>query len=292
MLDLFAVPGDLAPVPGGQGRSVRAGDLVLSPDRDPATLDRLNPALARLAADLDTRPGRDRRDLRIAMPVPARDGSWVVEGWGATRYEPGTHQLRDLTATRAVGAILHAELARAVSSWPPADRLPTDPTVADRWSVAERTAFEQLPLPTGTLDPAGERVLRRLGRGRDPPGPLDAAGARLLRRLSRARDTTDMGPDQLVHGDLAGNILLDPDGAPVVIDVSPYWRPALWAEAIAVLDSVLRLAADPDTMTSWTRGARRQAMLRAAIFRLLSDRPADGAAYEEVLAPLLVPLPR
>ncbi|QBF45353.1 aminoglycoside phosphotransferase [Janibacter limosus] len=271
VLDLFAVPGDLAPVPGGQGRSVRAGDLVLSPDRDPATLDRLNPALARLAADLDTRPGRDRRDLRIAMPVPARDGSWVVEGWGATRYEPGTQQLRDLTATRAVGAILHAELARAVSSWPPADRLPTDPTVADRWSVAERTAFEQLPLPSGTLDAAGER---------------------LLRRLSWARDTTDLGPDQLVHGDLAGNILLDPDGAPVVIDVSPYWRPALWAEAIAVLDSVLRLAADPDTMTSWTRGARRQAMLRAAIFRLLSDRPADGAAYEEVLAPLLVPLPR
>ena len=76
------------------------------------------------------------------------------------------------------------------------------------------------------------------------------------------------------------------------VAVSPYWRPALWAEANAVLDSVLRLAADPDTMTSWTRGARRQAMLRAAIFRLLSDRPADGAAYEEVLAPLLVPLPR
>lgn len=267
MLDLFAVPGDLDRVPGGQGHSVRAGDLVLSPDRDRSTQDLLNPALARLAADLDTRPGRDRRDLRLAMPVPARDGSWVVEGWGATRYEPGT-QLTDLAATSAVGAILHAELARAVSSWPAADRLPTDPAVADRWSVAERTAFEQLPLPSGTLD---------------------AAGDRLLHRLSRARDSTDMGPDQLVHGDLAGNILLDPDGAPVVIDVSPYWRPALWAEAIAVLDSVLWLDADPDAMTAWTRGARRQAMLRAAIFRLLSDRPADRAAHEEALSPLLDP---
>nr|WP_257907353.1 hypothetical protein [Janibacter limosus] len=131
------------------------------------------------------------------MPVPARDGSWVVEGWGATRHEPGTQQLRDLTATRAVGAILHAELARAVSSWPPADRLPTDPTVADRWSVAERTAFEQLPLPSGTPDAAGERLLRRLSWARDTtdPGP-GPARPRRPRRQHPARSRRCTGGDR------------------------------------------------------------------------------------------------
>ncbi|WP_114203455.1 aminoglycoside phosphotransferase [Janibacter anophelis] len=263
VLDMFAVPGDLEPLPGGQGDSVRAGDLVLSPGRDEATQSRLNPHLARLAADLDTRRGRDRRDLRIAMPVPARDGNWVVDGWGATRYEPGTRRLTDLTAVRAVGAVLHAELARVVRSWPPAAQPPTG-----RWAVAEGIAFDESDLPEGLAPDVRP----------------------LAERLAAARDDTPLGPCQLVHGDLAGNVLLDPDGAPVVIDVAPYWRPALWAEATCVLDGVTDLDADPAVMTEWTKGAPRQAMLRAALFRLLSDRPAHAPVLESALAPVLAGL--
>lgn len=251
---MFAVPGDLDRVPGGQGRSVRAGDLLLSPGRDPATQDELNPRLARLAVDLDTRPGRDHRDLRIAMPVPARDGSWVVDGWGATRYEPGTKQLSDLTAVRAVGAVLHAELALAVGSWTGGSRV-------DRWAAAERVAFGE--------DPA--------------PDTMES----LLAALVRSRESTSLGPEQLVHGDLAGNVLIDPAGAPVVTDVAPYWRPALWADAVVVLDCVMTWDADPDVMHEWATGARRQAMLRAAIFRILSDQPAAVSAYARVLEPVL-----
>ena len=264
VLDMFAVPGDTEPVPGGRGRSVRAGDLVLSPDRDPVTQDALSPRLARLAVELDTRPGCDHRDLRIAMPVPARDGSWVVEGWAATRHEAGTRQLTDLTALLAVGAVLHAELARAVDDWPPARHRP-----GDRWVEAERVAFGEAPLPDDTPDPAAER---------------------LLRALEEHRDDTPLGPDQLVHGDLAGNVLLDPDGAPVVIDVAPYWRPPLWAASTTVLDAVAWLDADPGVMADWATGAAGQAMARSAIFRLLSDRPADTERYERVLSPLLARL--
>lgn len=260
VLDMFAVPGDTEPVPGGQGRSVRAGDLVLSPDRDPRLQDALNPVLARLAADLDTRPGRDHRDLRIAMPVPARDGRWVVDGWGATRHEPGTRPLTDLAATRAVGAVLHAELARLVPDWPPARSAPTH-----RWGRAERVAFGEAPLPDDALAPEGQA---------------------LLQALAERRDDTPLGPDQLVHGELAGNVLLDPGGAPVVIDMSPCWRPALWAEATAVLDCV-QGGVDAAAMDDWTSGPAGQAMLRSAIFRLLSDRPADVPALERTVAPLL-----
>ena len=261
VLDLFAVPGDVEPLAGGQGGSVRAGDLVLSPGRDAATADLLSPGLARLAADLDTRLDRDRRDLRIAMPIPARDGSWVIDGWGASRFEPGAALLVDLESVRAVAAVLHAALRARFTDWPPAPQ-----AAGDRWTIAERVAF-------GDADPVVD------------DGPLADLVGRLLEEIDR---DADLGPDQLVHGDLAGNVLLDAEGAPVVIDVAPYWRPALWAEATAVLDSVMWWGADPAAMAAWADGAARQAMLRSAVFRLLSDRPADVAAYERALAPLAI----
>lgn len=260
MLDLFAVPDTVEPLPGGQGRSVRAGDLVLSPDRDPAVLVWLNPVLARLAVRLDERPGRSQRDLRIAMPVPARDGSWAVGGWGASRYEPGTVACDDLAVLAATAHVLHAELAVAVPQRP--DGL-TDRE--DRWAYAERQAFgEQHP-------PAG-------------PGP----GAGMAAALDRALAPVDLGPDQLVHADLAGNVLVDAYGAPVVIDVSPAWRPARWAEAVCVLDAVMWFGAPLDALDAWAQGPWHQAMLRAALFRVLADgADLDAAAYERVLTRLL-----
>ncbi len=69
-----------------------------------------------------------------------------------------------------------------------------------------------------------------------------------------------------------------------MIDVSPYWRPALWAEAVCVLDAVMWMGADAAVMGEWSGGARRQAMLRAALFRMLSDETPDVAAYERALA--------
>ncbi len=254
VLDLFAVPGPGAPVPGGQGHSVRAGDLVLSPDRDPRVSAWLNPVLARLAVRLDERPGRRPRDIRIAMPVPARNGEWVVDGWGASRYEPGTTACRDVEVLVATGRVLHAELDSAVRRRPDvlAER-------TDRWAEAERLVFEH-------------------------PDRIPATSS-LVKRLAAELAPLDLGPDQLVHADLAGNVLLDASGAPVVIDVAPYWRPVLWAEAVCTLDAVLHLAAAPmAALARFTNGPERQALLRAALFRLLSDEAPDLAAYESALS--------
>ena len=85
--------------------------------------------------------------------------------------------------------------------------------------------------------------------------------------------------------------MLDAALAPVVIDVSPGWRPARWAEAVCVLDAVLWHGADPQRLVAWQHGLERQAMLRAALFRVLSDEPCDLEAYERVLAPLLDEVP-
>ncbi|WP_134764858.1 aminoglycoside phosphotransferase [Nocardioides sp. 1609] len=250
VLDLFAVPHVVEPLPGGSGSSVRAGDLVLSPGRDETTASWLNPVLARLAVRLDESPTRRPRDLRIAMPVPARDGAWVVAGWGASRYEPGTTGCDDLDVTLAAGRLLHAELASVVGRRPAALDARTD-----RAAVAERVAFGE----------AGELS-----------GPV--AG-----RLAPLLDDTPLGPDQLVHADLAGNVLLDAAGAPVVLDVVPAWRPTVWAEAVAVLDTVLRAGAPASALQRWTTARERQAMLRAVLFRALAADVHDRDLYAPVL---------
>lgn len=208
MFDLFAVPAPPIPLAGGQGHSIRAGDLVLSPDRDEATASWLNPILAPLSAQLDhERP----RVLRLAMPIPTKEGLWVVNGWGATRFEPDTTECHDLDTLRATAHLLHARLTSAAPTEPDGIR-----RIDNRWAQLERIAF-------GETEPTG----------------IPSVVQPFVDELLDERDDTELGPNQLVHGDLAGNVLLDADCIPFVIDVAPYWRPALWAEATCVLDAVM-----------------------------------------------------
>jgi uncharacterized protein (TIGR02569 family) len=251
VLDLFAVPDDARPLPGGGGGSVVAGDLVLSPGRDAATQDWLSPVLARLAVALDLeRP----QTVRIAMPIPARDGSWVVDGWAASRFEPDTTACTDLDVLVATGRVLHARLAVAVPERPAGLDARTD-----RWAEADR-----LVRAGGT--PLREAVARH---GSDLAGQW-------VGELDEA-DGGVQGPEQaqLVHGDLAGNVLLDATGTPVVIDLAPYWWPPSWAEAVCVLDAVLWHGADPAVLEHWQDPVRRPVLLRAALFRLLSEAPGS-----------------
>lgn len=289
VLDLFAVPDDVRPLPGGQGGSVVAGDLVLSPGRHATTQDWLSPVLARLAVALDlelagkagaaagaaatARPGglvagaARGGAVRIAMPIPARDGFWVVDGWAASRYEPDTTACTDLGVLVATSRVLHARLAVAVPERPGGLDARTD-----RWAAADRLVW-------GPVDALGDAVAAYRSEVADAWVTELAAGA--------GDRGAGLGPDQLVHGDLAGNVLLDATGIPVVIDLAPYWRPTLWAEAVCVLDAVLWHGAGPAALDAWREGTRRQAMLRARLFRLLSEQPGSPLVDELVrrLAP-------
>jgi Ser/Thr protein kinase RdoA (MazF antagonist) len=237
ILDLFAAEGVLEPLAGGQGTTWRAGDLVLSPVDGSAQIAWLAPVQARLAVRLDEMVPRS---VRLALPVPARDGSLVADGWAATRFEPGTTPCRELAVLRATAHLLHAHLASA---------------------VPERLAYDGAAAALAAQE-------------RSEPGLPD-----LVDRLVAGLDGTDLGREQLVHADLAGNVLLDATGVPFVIDFSPAWRSPLWAEAVCVLDAVLWLGAPAGAMDDWRTGDRRQAMLRAALFRVLSDRPCNVPRY-------------
>ncbi|MBS43432.1 MAG: aminoglycoside phosphotransferase [Nocardioides sp.] len=250
-------------MPGGDGTSHRAGDLVLSPGRSAQVQAWLSPVLAHVAVRFDEAPGRHPRDLRVAMPVPARDGAWVVEGWSACRYEPGTEVCRDPDVTLAAGRVLHAQLAASIRRRPPG--------LAGRGGAmlrAERLAF----------GPANAMLKEAVG----------TPAAAVVRRAERHLVETDLGPSQLVHGDLAGNVLLDLRGAPVVVDVVPFWRPIVWAEALAVLDLVVRYGAPLASLAGWTSGERHQAILRALLFRAFADEPLRPELYRrslDVIAP-------
>jgi uncharacterized protein (TIGR02569 family) len=252
VLDLFVADGVLERLPGGQGTSWRAGDLVLSPGHGESEAWRAL-VQARLAVRLDE---RSPRLLRLALPVPARDGNLTADGWAATRFEPGTTPCHDLPTLRATAHLLHAHLATAVLERPAGLDARTD-----RWAVAERQAYDA----RAAVDAAADRPEEGL---RD-----------LVAALAAELDDTDLGREQLVHADLAGNVLLDATGVPFVIDLSPAWRSPLWAEAVCVLDAVLWLDAAHDALDDWKHGAHRQAMLRAALFRVLSDRPCDVRRY-------------
>jgi len=161
----------------------------------------------------------------------------------------------------AAGRLLHAELAVAVP------RRPAELDLRDdRWASAERFAFDEAAM----VDSA----------------PKEPRLRNLVRRLAGRLTGTGLGAEQLVPADLAGNVLLDAHGSPVVIDLSPAWRPPRWAEAVCALDAVLWHGAPAGALARWRSEAEVDALVRAAPFRLLRDDPPDVDAYARVLAPL------
>ena len=250
MLDAFGASHVPVPVTGGQGSTWRAGHLALKPvDDEEETLWR--------CALLDTVV---EHGFRVSRPVRARDGSWIVDGWTASRWVDGRP-----------GPSGHwAELLAAADAFMAALRPVPRPDFLERrshwWAVADRAAWSEhdlLVLPA--LAPVAERLSALTA-------PADA-------------------PSQLVHGDLAGNVLFEPREAPAVIDLSPYWRPAAYALGIAVADGVLAHGEDAELVTLAAGRTSIPSVARGALFRLLTlqqglvDRgrapdPADVAPYQ------------
>lgn len=131
----------------------------------------------------------------------------------------------------------------------------------DPWSYGDRVAWSERPVE------GDEPMLYRL------------AG---LRRPVSARS-------QLVHGDLGGNVLLATGQPPAIIDWPPYWRPAVWAAAVVVVDALSWGRADLSLvdrcahLPEWDRMLLRAEMYRLAtregFLRRDVDLTAQNAAH-------------
>ncbi len=185
--------------------------------------------------------GRD--DFRVSVPLQTTDGQWTTNGWTAWRYQPGAHVPQRWHDIVAVGQRLHAALT-------------TEPEPAflhrraDKWSVGDKVAWGELPA-------------------------ADYAHTKHLPRLTAALRPVD-GRSQLVHGDLTGNVLFHDALPPLVIDLSPYWRPPTFASAIVIADALVFEGASEDVVEPLLEDpAFPQYLLRALIYRAVTDHLAQ-----------------
>jgi len=252
----FGLTGPCEPLAGGEGTSVRCGDSVLKPAPEAHEARFVQETLASLDA-----AGVGAARLRIPAVRRAPDGRTVVDGWTATEFVAGLQELRpDWAAVVEAGRRFHTLLVP----------IPGSPALADRthrWAVADRVAWDEQQV---RLTPDAARV--------------DAT----LRGWCRATPE----PSQLVHADLTGNVLVDPDGTPVIIDFSPYVRPRTFATAVVVVDALLWNGAPLDVIDLLGPDPR-PTLARALRFRLVAEQlataPRHGAVvdhYEDLLSRL------
>lgn len=224
----------------------RCGDVVLSPVADHA----------RAAWSAKVRETLDVDGVRLARPVRATDGRYVVSGWRADTFIEGAPEPRHdevvSVAMRLHAATAHLERPRFLLQPPVAPWVDVDV-----FAAADRAAWEVTPL--------------RGMRGSMPPQSTSPDGKRsleLINQLATLRKPVQAQP-QLVDGDLFGTVLFAGSKAPGLADITPYWRPAPWAAGVAVIDALSWGGADDGLLERWDDVAEwPQMLLRALIFRL------------------------
>jgi uncharacterized protein (TIGR02569 family) len=190
--------------------------------------------------------------FRVPRPVRAVTGDWVAHDWTAWQWVAGAAADWSGVSARwpeliAVSRALHAALANVpvpVPSW--------QGTIENPWTIGDQVAW-------------GER----------DPGPLlgPAAGqlAGQIRRLLPVLRPVDL-PDQLIHADLAGNVLFADGAPPAVIDFSPLYRPAGLPLAIVAVDTLMWRQARPEALDQLAGEPELDQLLaRGLMYRLVTE---------------------
>lgn len=225
---------ELLPLGGGTDLAWRAGNRVLKPCYDPVEWRWMAEHL----------PGVRQDGFRLALPLPARDGRWVVDGWCAQTAVEGAHAEGRWLDVLAVGERFHTAIAHL--------ERPAFLDARDNpWSVGDRVAWEEIPTPLAHPT---------------------------LRRMLDLRQPVDL-ESQLVHGDLGGNVLFAAGLPPAVIDFAPYWRPVGFAAAVVVADAVCWENADPKVFYPAISSIEQfpQLLVRALIYRIVTRLVFHGS---------------
>lgn len=188
--------------------------------------------IARLAAEVTP-----NARFRLARPLRANAGAWTISGWAAFTFEDGGHEHGRWIEMLEAGRALH----EAIKHLPRPDFLDRR---TDRWFRGDRAVWGEVEIAVpDTLRPQ-----------------VEALSAILQPVHVRS---------QVIHSDLCGNTLLHHRLPPAIIDFSPLYRPAEYAEGILVSDAVVWESGPLRLAEEWTTNeTRRQMLIRACLFRL------------------------
>ncbi|MBP6921365.1 hypothetical protein KBB89_02355 [Candidatus Gracilibacteria bacterium] len=193
------------------------------------------------------------KNFRVSYHHKTKDGNFTYRGWGCTCFELGEEVTGRITEKYAVARELHSLLGtiQKPENWKPSD---------SPWSQAHEIVWGERELPSDIHPEIYATIEEFFGF----VTPLTL-------------------PNQIIHGDLCGNILFHETLTPVVIDFSLDYRPREYAEAILIADSI-----------AWENGGEEaysllppdseQILLRACLFRLITKallKPQDTQNFRE-----------
>ncbi|HEY1056858.1 MAG TPA: hypothetical protein VGE24_17055 [Emticicia sp.] len=247
ILEAFGINGKIEKLTGGQGQSVRVGDFVVKPIDEIAKYSWASSVLESIVSD----------SLSIAKPIRSKNGNFVENGFGVTQFLEGNFEFGKIEEKTKACRVLNQliQLIKPPSEW----NLWSSP-----WQLATRVAWEEADLPMNS----------------------DTRSRELIETIKSRYDPIDLS-NQLIHSDLAGNILFN-GTTPVIIDFSPEFRPSAYAEILLITDSIAWY--NEDVSSIWIKGYSHslvvQLVLRAIVFRLSVVITFDPANYEVLLKEL------
>jgi uncharacterized protein (TIGR02569 family) len=215
---------------GGQNTSVRVGDLVLKP------IDGDMERYVWLATTLEhLRPS----GVVLSRPVRSLRGQWIEDSIVASEYHqgsfyPGRMPEKISASVQFHAAVKHISKPQAFSRW------------ESPWISASQVAW-------------GERNL---------PSVTDAEIVKYIRILQGQYRALHLS-SQFVHSDLAGNILFH-GSTPLLIDISPDFRPVEYTITMLVTDSIAwhEEPLESIQLLDFADSMKAQLILRAVVFRV------------------------
>jgi len=159
--------------------------------------------------------------VRFAKPINTVDGEWIEDEYVAWSYLQGEHVKGQYDKKLASSRAFHELLTN----------IPKPDFVGlakSSWSTADLVAWQKLEFQ------------------------YDQEFMGLYDQIEPKLNSLDL-PEQLIHGDLSGNFLLDEELPPAVIDFSPAWAPSGFAEGIMFVDALVWENADPKELEAFLK---------------------------------------
>jgi hypothetical protein len=241
----FNLSGKYVPLLGGQNTSVRVNnDAVLKPVDDVQHYEWLLTII-----DIINPQG-----YRLSKPIRSTKGTFVSEGWVCTKFERGQDVNGLIKEKLHVSRLFHHDLSNInFKDFPQGD---------NPWIEGHRIAWQKAELPK-EVNIEIRKIINKL----------------LLK--VRLKDKYNL---QIVHADLAGNILFDDVLPPLIIDFSPTVAPVEYAEAILVCDCIAWQGSKVSNIDLLiNNNFNKEMIIRAVVFRLAVEAIFSGKDFNRFL---------